>query len=137
MNKGKINIKAIAISVIVVIVLFTIYGLCLFVNKENYNGSLKVSDKVTENKRYKNLNITNIKVFRSDRVYHISFDVNNDSEENFKEQSIKLVFLDENKNVLKKKKVIIPSTNIGKKNLVDVVVDKDVINSNNMVISDR
>lgn len=137
MNKGKINIKAIAISVIVVIVLFTIYGLCLFVNKENYNGSLKVSDKITENKRYKNLNITNIKVFRSDRVYHISFDVNNDSEENFKEQSIKLVFLDENKNVLKKKKVIIPSTNIGKKNLVDVVVDKDVINSNNMVISDR
>lgn len=137
MNKGKINIKAIAISVIVVIVLFTIYGLCLFVNKENYNGSLKVSDKITENKRYKNLNITNIKVFRSDRVYHISFDVNNDSEENFKEQSIKLVFLDENKNVLKKKEVIIPSTNIGKKNLVDVVVDKDIINSNNMVISDR
>lgn len=137
MNKGKINIKAVAISVIVVIVLFTIYGLCLFVNKENYNGSLKVSDKITENKRYKNLNITNIKVFRSDRVYHISFDVNNDSEENFKEQSIKLVFLDENKNVLKKKEVIIPSTNIGKKNLVDVVVDKDIINSNNMVISDR
>lgn len=137
MKSSKINVKAMAISVIIIIVLFTIYGLKLFSDKENYNGPIKVSNKITTDKKYKNLDITNIKVFKLKKLYHINFDVNNNSEKKFQKQSIKLVFLDENKNVLKKKNVVIPDTDIGSKNSIDVVIEEKETKSDNMLISDR
>ena len=63
--------------------------------------------------------------------------MNNNSEKKFQKQSIKLVFLDENKNVLKKKTVVIPDTDIGSKNSIDVVIEEKETKSDNMLISDR
>lgn len=137
MKSGKINIKAMAISVIIIIVLFTFYGLKLFNDKENYNGPIKVSNKITTDKKYKNLDITNIKVFKLKKLYHINFDVNNNSKEKFQKQSIKLVFLDENKNVIKKKTITIPETGVGDKNSIDVVISEKETKSDNLLISDR
>ena len=63
--------------------------------------------------------------------------MSNNSEKKFQKQSIKLVFLDENKNVLKKKTVVIPDTDIGSKNSIDVVIEEKETKSDNMLISDR
>lgn len=137
MENNKINKKGFIISVIVFVVLFSIYGVYLFSSNYAENREVNVSEKYTGNKRFNDLVFSEIKVIKMNKVIHLDFTIENNSNKDFQEKNIKLVFLDKKGEQIEKTDLYIPTIKSKEKSNVDMIITEEMTKADNFILSDE
>lgn len=137
MDKNKINKKGLILSIAIFLLLFFIYGFYLFHNKIEGIERIKVSDKFLVEKKYHDLVVTDIDVFRLNKYTHLSFNIRNDSDTNFEKKELKMIFLDEKGNDIFKENILIAQIPPKKAISMDMLVKKEMIQAYDFLLSDE
>lgn len=137
MKNNKINKKGLLISAILLLILFSGYGIYLFSSKVVDDKKIDVTEKFLMDKKYHDLVFTDIKVFQLNKYIHLNFEIKNNSDYEFKGKNLKLVFLEKNGNTIHKEDLYVPTIKSQGVSRIDMTIEKKLSNSYNFLLSDE
>lgn len=123
------NTKVIVAALVVVLAVVLGFVVTRVMRENDLNGVATISKKLIEDKKYGNLTFSDIEVIEEKELNHIAINVENHSNENFKQEYVNIVFRKENNDVIDTVGVVIPDTEANGNSRIDMVVDQKVLKS--------
>ena len=134
--KSKKNIIFIIIIIIVLVLIILEFSLQRYENNAKNNNNIpktkevkKKNDSLIKNKKYKDLDITNINPYNDGNLNHITMTITNNSKEDFKSESANFIFLNDKNKKIYESSTLIPDIATGKEISIDLIVDTEALNA--------
>lgn len=141
--KNRFKLKYLKYVIIFIIIVVLIYGFWLFYNNkidksnEFQYKELKITGKIATDKKFQDLDITNIKLYKRGKLTIIGFDIVNNTSTIYKGKNVNAIFLDKKNKVLYKD--IIPLQDIGVNETMEIELslDEDIEDISNFLLSEE
>lgn len=122
-----------------VIVIIVAIILAFFVRSVMMNGNLNGENKnikeLVKDKEYKNLTFSDIEVLQGDSLNHIALNIYNNSNKDFKEEVVRIVFKKRNGDTLEKVDIAIPDIKANEESRLDMIVQQRTVDAYTFTIS--
>lgn len=136
MNKKKKNQIVMIVIIVVIAVIVGIVVSKQLKTKEARNQET-IQKTLIEDKKYKGITFTDIKVTSSEESNHIVLNMVNNSKDTFNQEFVNIIFKKKDGTEIATIKAMIPDIEVGKSSKLDMVVSKEVLKSYTFTIEQQ